>query len=816
MEEVGGRGAVHHQHVAVHAAAQEAFHARAAVLGALVLVAVRKQQHQAVHGVPLLLGAAQVLVQDDLGAVHEVAELGLPEGEHLRRGERVAVLEAEHRVLAQGGVVDLEQRLALLQVLQVDVLLVAVLHLHDGMAVAEGAALHVLAGHAHGMALEQQRPVGQQLAHAPVQLVLLQHLLAGLQDALQLAEELLALGHLGQLVADELQGLAVHTGVRALGEDGAVRALEAFPAVGEEGLDAALLDLLALVQPLLQHLLELLLHLLGQVGLDGAALLQLLPVDLARIGVLGDGLVQHRLGELGLVALVVAVAPVAQQVDEHVGAELLAVVQRDLHGQAHGLGVVAVHVEDRAQRHLAHIGAVGAAAAVHVVGGEAHLVVHHHVQGASGAVGLVLGHLHHLVHHALARDGGITVDHDGHHLLRLEGVVVLDDGAGDALHHGGHALQVAGVGAQGELHLLLRVGDHPAAVAHVVLHVALHQRVVVVLAFELAEDALVGLVQRVGQHVQAAAVGHADHHVLHAVLVGAALDHPVQRGDQRFTALDAETLLPEELLPEELLEHHRLVQLVEDLLFILDAEVGLVAVALHALLQPAHLLGVADVAVLDADAAAVGLLDVLHDPPQGGAADADLVAGVELGVQVAVAEAEGGQLQRGPVGAPGTDGVRVGEQVPPGSIPVDQVQHLELLEDVGVVAGDPGPFVGQHRVVRAGQFKALEEAGPAGLHAAGVVPILLVEVVEPGAVDVAQVGMFVHRAAAGPGSKGSHAARPLYGTDAQGVPVPPPRLEKRMRVSTFCRARSTTRPASSGSPPMAMASRVQLSGTSTR
>ena len=48
------------------------------------------------------------LVDRDLSAVHEVTELRLPEHERLRRGNRVAVLEADCRVLGERRVEHLE------------------------------------------------------------------------------------------------------------------------------------------------------------------------------------------------------------------------------------------------------------------------------------------------------------------------------------------------------------------------------------------------------------------------------------------------------------------------------------------------------------------------------------------------------------------------------------------------------------------------------------------------------------------------------------------------------------------------------------
>ena len=70
---------------------EEALDARRRVLGALALVAVRQQQHEAVVLVPLVLGGDEVLVDDDLGAVDEVAELRLP------HHQRVACWRARSR-----------------------------------------------------------------------------------------------------------------------------------------------------------------------------------------------------------------------------------------------------------------------------------------------------------------------------------------------------------------------------------------------------------------------------------------------------------------------------------------------------------------------------------------------------------------------------------------------------------------------------------------------------------------------------------------------------------------------------------------------
>ena len=50
----------------------------------LAFVAVRQEQHEPARPLPLRFGADEELVDDDLGAVGEVAELGLPKHERRR------------------------------------------------------------------------------------------------------------------------------------------------------------------------------------------------------------------------------------------------------------------------------------------------------------------------------------------------------------------------------------------------------------------------------------------------------------------------------------------------------------------------------------------------------------------------------------------------------------------------------------------------------------------------------------------------------------------------------------------------------------
>ena len=78
------------------------------MLGALAFVAVREKHDDAGEQAPLGFAGGDELVDDDLRAVGEVAELGFPEDEGFGVVAGVAVLEAEGGGLGEQGVVDLE------------------------------------------------------------------------------------------------------------------------------------------------------------------------------------------------------------------------------------------------------------------------------------------------------------------------------------------------------------------------------------------------------------------------------------------------------------------------------------------------------------------------------------------------------------------------------------------------------------------------------------------------------------------------------------------------------------------------------------
>src|SRR5690242_3988396 len=124
-------------------------------------------------------------------------------------------------------------------------------------------------------------------------------------------------------------------------------------------------------------------------------------------------------------------------------------------------------------------------------------------------------------------------------------------------------------------------------------------------ALELVEDGAVRLAHHLCQHVEPAAVRHADDDLFDAESA-AALDDLLERRNHRLAAVEAEALGAGKLDVAEFLEAVGFDQLVEDGALALAAEVDLLVAALDALLHPGLLRRIGDVHELDAERLAIG------------------------------------------------------------------------------------------------------------------------------------------------------------------------------------------------------------------
>ena len=178
----------------------------------LAFIAMRQQADEAGHAQPLAFARRDELVEQNLRAIGEIAELAFPERQRVGLRERIAVFEAEHGLFREHRIDDLVMALALADMVQRHVARFVFLVDQHRMALREGAALAVLAGQADAIAVVDQRGEGQSLGGRPVDaLAGFDRLAAIVEEALDRLVEVEALRNRAQLLAIFVQ-LAVLDG----------------------------------------------------------------------------------------------------------------------------------------------------------------------------------------------------------------------------------------------------------------------------------------------------------------------------------------------------------------------------------------------------------------------------------------------------------------------------------------------------------------------------------------------------------------------------------------------------------------------------
>ncbi len=227
------------------------------------------------------------------------------------------------------------------------------------MALAEGTAARILPGQAHTEPFGHEAAERQCLGGGPIEpFTAGEHLLLGLEHAAKGLVDRQVAGDAGQRTAKAVEQLLVDrrfdiaTRTFRIG-----RLVHAGPATAEP---VCLIGLVVLGRR------KFLFEMRGELGaqpvgialFDHAFFFEALRVEFAHLGVLTDFVIHQRLGELGLVALVMPEPAIAPHVDHDVAAEGLAVFDRQLAGEGHCFGIVAVDVEDRCLDALGHIAGV--------------------------------------------------------------------------------------------------------------------------------------------------------------------------------------------------------------------------------------------------------------------------------------------------------------------------------------------------------------------------------------------------------------------------------------------------------------------------
>src|SRR6266849_8944251 len=159
-------------------------------------------------------------------------------------------------------------------------------------------------------------------------------------------------------------------------------------------------------------------------------------------------------------------------------------------------------------------------------------------------------------------------------------------------------------------------------------------------ALEFVEQRAMRLAHHLRQHVEAAAMRHADHDFLDAE-IAAALDDLFERRDQRFGAVEAEALGAGEFEIAELLKTLGFDQLVQDRAPALAGKTDFLVGAFDALLDPGLLRAVGDVHELDAERLAVGAFADRNDFAKRSVFKTENMIEEDLAVEIALRKTVG-------------------------------------------------------------------------------------------------------------------------------------------------------------------------------
>ena len=372
---------------------------------------------------------------------------------------------------------------------------------------------------------------------------------------------------------------------------------------------------------------------------DDAFALELLGVQPVDPGLLADLCVHQRLGDHGLVGLVVAVAPVAHEVDHHVATELHPIVEGQGGDERHRFRIVPVDVEYRGLHELCHVGAEAARARVEGIAvGEADEVVDDDVDGAAGRVAPRLRQVEGLRHHPLAGEGRVAVDEHRQDLVARPVPAPHLPRPHRPLHDRIDDLQVRGVEREHD------VGRAPLGLdvrgeAQVVLDVA-RTRTLFDLSLELLEQQGGQLAENVDEDVEPPPVRHPDDDLAGGPGPGS-LDDLVEQRDEALSAFEREPLLSRVAGVQEFFEAARRNHPSQDLALLLGGKPGPAARAFQALLHPALLTSTAEMRQLGADVGAVGGVQDVHELAQGELRRTEQGVGGERPIEVRLREAVG-------------------------------------------------------------------------------------------------------------------------------------------------------------------------------
>ena len=136
---------------------------------------------------------------------------------------------------------------------------------------------------------------------------------------------------------------------------------------------------------------------------------QLVCVNLMQRWSLTDTIIHLGLCEIGLIAFIMPIAAVADQINHDIFSKLPAVVGRQLNNMHNSLRVFTMHVKNGYHQHLGNIGGVSRGARMFRKGGVTDLIVDNDMNRTAGLVSIQLRHIQCFSHDTLAGKSGVAM-----------------------------------------------------------------------------------------------------------------------------------------------------------------------------------------------------------------------------------------------------------------------------------------------------------------------------------------------------------------------------------------------------------------------
>ena len=161
--------------------------------------------------------------------------------------------------------------------------------------------------------------------------------------------------------------------------------------------------------------------------------------------------VEGWLSEAGFVTFVVAVAAVADEIQNNILMKALAEFECELNDGSGGERIVPIDVENGQAEGFSWSGAVASGARVFGDCGKGDLVIDDNVDGAASAVTLEAGEVEGFGDDALSNESAVSVNEDGDNFFAFDGILAEAlAGACLAFDDGVDGFEMAGVGSEGE------------------------------------------------------------------------------------------------------------------------------------------------------------------------------------------------------------------------------------------------------------------------------------------------------------------------------------------------------------------------------